>query len=180
MLDADRMSVEEFFAWHQHVEGRYELVEGRIVPHPDYVTPEGLAAPSNEHAAILANLALTLGSKLQPPCRIFIGAGAAVDRITANIADLSVSCDPSDLAGSVLKRPRFVFEVLSPKTKRIDVGRKVLEHLAIPSLDAYVVVDGEHRSVTVYRPDAGAQTYGAEEAVVLSADLELTVAELFA
>ena len=70
--------------------------------------------------------------------------------------------------------------LLSPKTKRIDVGRKVLEHLAIPSLDAYVVVDGEHRSVTVYRPDAGAQTYGAEETVALSADLELTVAELFA
>jgi Uma2 family endonuclease len=179
MLDSNRMSVDDFFAWHEHVEGRYELVDGHIVPHPDYVSPAGLSAPANEHAAIIANLAFELRTLLPAPCRVFVGAGAQVDRINANIPDLAVSCDPADRTGKVLKNPRFIFEVLSPKTKRIDLGRKVPEYLAIASLETYAVIDGERRTVTLYRPDGGAQTFDDGERFPLADDLSLAVDRLF-
>ena len=179
MLDANRMTVDDFFAWHEHVEGRYELVDGHIVPHPDYVSPQGLSAPSNEHGAILGNLAYELRLQLQVPCRIFIGSGAEVDRVNANIPDLSISCDPADRARRALKNPRFIFEVLSPKTKRDDLGRKVPEYLAISSIEAYVVVDGDRRTVTVYRPDAGPQTFDESATVSLAGDVNVVIERLF-
>ncbi len=110
MRDPSRLTVDEFFAWQEHAEGRYELVDGHIVPHPDYVT----------------------------------------------------------------------LEVLSPSTARIDRGRKVAEYLAIASLEAYVALDAERRSITVYRRDEGPQTFvgplatdAASAAVALSPTLAL-------
>jgi len=180
MLDYERMTVEEFFEWHQTVEGRYELVDGRIVPHPDYVTPQGLAAPSNDHAAIISNLDAAFRSQLKPPCRVYIGAGAKVNRVNANIPDLSVSCDPQDRSRMALESPRFICEVVSPKTRRTDMIRKVEEYLALASLEAYVIVDGERRTVTVHRPDAGPQTWDDTGVIRLSDDVNLTTADLLA
>ncbi len=45
MRAVQRLTADEFFAWQALVEGRYELGDGHIVPHPDYVTPVGFAAP---------------------------------------------------------------------------------------------------------------------------------------
>jgi len=180
MFDYDRMTVEEFFDWHQTVEGRYELVDGRIVPHPDYVTPQGLAAPSNDHAAILSNLDAAFREQLKPPCRVYVGAGAKVNRVNANVPDLSVSCDPDDRTHAALENPRFVCEIISPTTRRTDMTRKVADYLAIASLEAYVIVDGERRTVTVHRSDAGPQTWDDTSAVHLADDVTLIVAELLA
>ncbi len=55
--------------------------------------------------------------------------------------------------------PRFVFEISSPKTARIDTGRKVGDYASIEGLEAYVFVDRKRRTITVYRPDDGPQTY---------------------
>ncbi|MDQ2909320.1 MAG: Uma2 family endonuclease [Candidatus Eremiobacteraeota bacterium] len=180
MYDFERMTVEEFFAWHQTVEGRYELVDGRIVPHPDYVTPQGLAAPANDHGAIISNLDAAFRAQLKAACRVYVGAGAKVNRVNANIPDLSVSCDPEDRGRMALENPRFVCEVLSPKTRRADMTRKVAEYLSIASLEAYVIVDGERRTVTVHRPDAGPQTWDDTSVVPLTDDVTLIVGELLA
>jgi Uma2 family endonuclease len=179
MFESDRLTVDEFFDWHQTVEGRYELLDGRIVPHPDYVTPSGLAAPTNEHAAILTELTFGFRSQLAPPCRVYVGAGACVDRANANVPDLAVSREPEDRSRKALQRPRFVCEVLSPSTRRTDTTRKVGDYLAIASLEAYVVVDPERRSVTVYRPGAGPQTWGEAERIALAPDVVLDTATLF-
>jgi Uma2 family endonuclease len=177
MRDPSRITVEEFFAWHEHVEGRYELVDGHIVPHPDFVTPQGLAAPSNEHAAILANLGFALMPQLEPPCRFYAGAGVAVDLVSANVPDAAISCDPDDRTrkGGLL-RPAFVFEILSLSTKRIDRGRKVTDYLAIESVEAYVVLDPEREAISVYRRDRGPETMERAtgvSAIPLSASLRL-------
>jgi Uma2 family endonuclease len=76
-----------------------------------------------------------------------------------------------------LANPAYIFEVLSPSTARIDRGRKVAEYLAIPSLEAYVVLDPERRSISVYRRDEGPQTYvGAPETGAASAAVALSPA----
>lgn len=45
MIEERRLAVDEFFDWLGRQEGLHELVDGRIVPHPDYVTPSEFAAP---------------------------------------------------------------------------------------------------------------------------------------
>lgn len=178
MRDVDHLTVEEFFAWQQLVEGRYELRDGHIVPHADYFDANGLAAPDTSHARIVANLTLILGKQIRPPCRIYAGAGAIVDRANANVPDLAVSCVEGDQNDIALRSPRFVFEVSSPKTARIDTGRKVADYTAITGLEAYVFVDRKHRTVTIYRPNAGPQTF-ERGSVPLSGDLTLEIDDVF-
>ncbi len=74
--------------------------------------------------------------------------------------------------------PRYVFEVSSQKTYCIDSGRKVAEYLAIPTIEAYVVLDRPRRSLTVYRADAGPQTFCT--GMVLLGDVSLHLEALFA
>ena len=181
MRNPERLTVDEFFKWQSLVEGRYELVDGHIVPHPDYFDAQGLAAPDNDHGAVLANLVRIVSAQLAPPCRAYAGAGAVVDRINANIPDLSISCSEADRSRKGgLREPRFVFEVSSPKTAGIDTGRKVGEYLAIAYLEAYVFIDRKRRTITVYRPDAGPQTYGQGSVVPLGEGLVLGVDAVFA
>jgi len=45
MRDVQRLTADEFFAWQALVEGRYELVDGHIVPHPDYGRRSALPRP---------------------------------------------------------------------------------------------------------------------------------------
>lgn len=178
MHDVSRMTVDDFFEWQQSVEGRYELVDGFIVPHPDYWSPQGFASPDNEHALVLANVVSLLRAQLRPPCRVYPGAGAIVDRRDANIPDVSVSCKDSR-SEKALREPRFVIEISSLKTASIDTGRKVTDYLAIAGLEAYVVIDRKNRTVSVYRPGVGPQTF-SEGSVVLSHDVTLPIDEVFA
>jgi Uma2 family endonuclease len=176
MHDVDRLTTDEFFEWHRHVEGRYELVEGRIVPHPDFVLPQGLSAPSNDHGRVVANLTVALGRRLKAPCRVYVGAGVEVDAHNGNVPDLAVSCLETDASGKKLTEPRYIFEVLSPSTRRIDVGRKVGDYLAVRSVAAYVVLDHERRAAIVYRPDSLPQTI-AFGTFALDGNLELDIDE---
>jgi len=177
--DVNRLSVDEFFGWQAFVEGCYELVDGHITPHPDYVTPYGFAAPDNEHGVVCGNLIGSLYPQLRPPCRVYAGAGTIVNRINANVPDVTVSCSETDRAGTAIAQARFIFEVSSPKTARIDTGRKVGDYLAIATLESYVFIDRLHRSITVYRPDAGPQTYD-EGTIAIGSDLRLDIARIFA
>jgi Uma2 family endonuclease len=98
-LDAD-----EFLRTDQLVFGpawRYELVHGAIVAH---------AAPSPEHAVLLTNIAIEIGTRLRghPECRAEIGSGAVPNyqqRNTARIPDAMIRCG---------KLPRVLFEIISP------------------------------------------------------------------
>ncbi len=178
MRDPQRLTVDEFFAWQALVEGRYELVDGHIIPHPDYVTPLGFAAPDTEHGLICLNIGVALQAQLRAPCRAYVGVGVVVDRGDANIPDVAVSCDEQDRTRPALLAPRYLFEVSSPKTYRIDTGRKVAAYMAIPTIEAYVVVDRPRRSLTVYRPDAGPQTFSA--GIVALGDVSLDIDAIFA
>lgn len=179
MVDPNRLTVDEFFAWQSLVDGRYELIDGHIVPHPDYFDAQGLAAPDTGHARIVANLTALLTPQLRAPCRVYTGAGAQVDRVNANIPDVAVSRSQADSDVPSLREPRFVCEVSSPKTARTDTGRKVADYLAIATLEAYLFVDRKHGTITVYRPDAGPQTYDAGRVVPVGDGVSLSVDAVF-
>jgi len=80
---------------------RYEMIDGRIIAH---------AAPSPDHAAILAGLTTALGKRMdgRRDGRPEVGSGAVParrERNTARIPDATIRC------GGL---PRVVFEVVSP------------------------------------------------------------------
>ena len=179
MRDVNRLSPEEFFGWQALVEGRYELVDGHITPHPDFVTPQGFVAPDNDHAAICGNIVALLQARVRLPCRVYVGAWTIVDRANANMPDVTVSCSEADRNAVAIAEARFIFEVSSPKTTRIDTGRKVGDYLAIATLEGYVFVDRSRRTVTMYRSNAGPQTF-SEGSIAIGGDVTLDVAAIFA
>ena len=89
-MDRD-WTAEEFLRTDQHAFGdawRYELVDGQIVAH---------AAPSPDHAAILAGLSTALGIRLRGNkngCRPEAGSGATPRRQQRN-SESNHSCERS-------------------------------------------------------------------------------------
>jgi Uma2 family endonuclease len=177
--DVDAITVPEFIAWAEWVEGRYELVDGHIVPHPDYFsTPQGFASPDNDHNAIVANIMRIVERQIAPPCRIYPSAGVEVAENKANTADAAVSCLDSR-SDKVLRSPTVVFEVSSDRTRKNDTGRKVSQYTSIPSLIVYVFVDRKNRAITLYRPDRPPETY-SDGSRPLTSDIILPFDEAFA
>ena len=96
------------------------------------------------------------------PCEVF--SSDLKVRIRTSTAEFyyypDVTVDCSGVADSALfaEQPRVIFEVLSPDTERIDRGEKLRNYQALPSLDAYVLVDQHRTAVTTYRRSEGGWT----------------------
>jgi Uma2 family endonuclease len=119
-----------------------------------------MAGASVGHNRIAGNLFAELRSQLQgKPCEVF-SADLKV-RIRTNTAEFcyypDVTVDWSGAANAALfaEQPRVIFEVLSSETERIDRGEKLRNYQALPSLDAYVLVDQQRMAVTLYRRSEG-------------------------
>ncbi|HEX6141697.1 MAG TPA: Uma2 family endonuclease, partial [Geminicoccaceae bacterium] len=63
-----RCTLEEFLAWDDGTDRRYELVDGEIV---------AMAPPAEAHDTIVSNLTIRVGVQLKPPCRVVGEAGVA-------------------------------------------------------------------------------------------------------
>ena len=119
-----------------------------------------MAGASVGHNRIAANLLGELRLQVAGgPCEVF-SADLKV-RIRTDTAefhyypDVTVDCAGLPDAAQFAEQPRVIVEVLSPETARIDRGEKLRNYLALPSLDAYVLVDQPQVAVTVYRRNEG-------------------------
>lgn len=136
-------TADEFVATDQSEFGplwRYELIDGRIVGH---------AAPSPEHAAIVAGLTGVLARLLAgrpDDCRPEIGSAATPrteQRNTARIPDVIIRCG---------EHPRVAFEVVSPSEIRDWRGRDLKrQHLQ--------TVHGLVEIVELFQDDHAAHVY---------------------
>ena len=63
--------------------------------------------------------------------------------------DVTVSC--GEEAGSMLANPTVIIEVLSPTTEKRDRGAKFKSYKALPSLQEYVLIGSEYRTIEVHR-----------------------------
>lgn len=140
------LTVEEFLAWDDGTDRRYELVEGHVV---------AMAPPSEAHAAIVINLGAELRSRLKPPCRVLGEAGVRIaDRNdTYYQADLVVTCTPPERGRQYPDDPVLIVEVLSPSTEVHDRGRKVEAYSRLPSVKEILLVSSEERRVRSWRRD---------------------------
>ncbi len=136
-----RMTVEEFLDWHDGTDTRHELIDGVIV---------AMSPPSGRHSIITMNAGYEIRRRLRPPCRPFGEAGLTLADDTCVRADVAASCEeigPKQL----MREPFLLVEILSPSTRRDDLGFKVPAYQEVASVREIWAVDSEERSVRVWR-----------------------------
>ena len=155
---------------------RYEVLDGALL-----VTP----LPAGVHLRVAVNMT----SALQMYCREhrigFVVAPSAVPNGESELQpDIAAVLDPTlpiDTPMADFPPPSLVVEVLSPSTRRRDLGIKRTAYLrwGIPE---YWIVDTEQRQITVVRPDRDdervTETLRWQPRPELPA-LEIRLAELF-
>ncbi len=143
-LAKQKMTVDEFLAWVEGREGRWELCDGV----PVAMSPERVVHGETKFSAGGAFKAAL--KKAGIPCEAFIDCLAIrVDQRTTFQPDLLVNCgDPLEAHLLEAPNPIIAVEILSPSTRAVDMGLKVRRYFEIPSIHHYVIVDADSRSVT--------------------------------
>ena len=141
------LSPAEYLAFDASAELKHEYVDGEI---------HAMTGTTVKHNRISGNLFVALKQHLAGrPCETFI-ADLKVHAAAANAfyyPDLVVRCQPQPLADEqrVIDDPTLIVEVLSPSTEAIDRREKLAAYRRIPSLQEYVLVAQDERSVEIYR-----------------------------
>lgn len=143
-----RMTVSEFLAAYEGVEGKYELVEG---------VPVAMAGASLRHNRIVRNLISRIDERLRGgPCEVLPSdMGLLVSIDTYRLPDLGIYCDPRDVRPADINRqsldfPKVLIEVLSRSTQRSDYVVKLDEYQAIASVDTVVFVHNTRDAFTTF------------------------------
>ena len=140
------MSVEEYFSFeHVHPEVRFEYSNGQV---------SRLVAGTANHSMICTNLIRELSLALRSsPCRVYTSDMKI--RLSEQLyvyADISVSRDSRDQGSTeILRYPRLIVEVLSPRTEAYDRGKKFAYYRTCPTIEEYVLVDTQQPAIDVYR-----------------------------
>ena len=162
------MSLDEFIAWEERQEPRYEY---------DGAVTEAMTGGTWNHGGIQANLLAALHPQLRGgPCRL---VGEIVKIKTASSVrypDAMVVCAQVDGKATWTSAPVVIFEILSPSTARKDLGAKNAEYQTLNALRRYVVLHQNVAAAEVfYRND---QDEWVHE--FLAADGALTMPEISA
>ena len=138
---------EEYLAGERMASQRHEYLNGVVY---------AMAGASTGHNRIVANLGRTLGNQLRgKPCEAFT-TDLRVRVRTRNAEfyyypDVLVDCSGNADSALYAEKPTVIFEVMSPETERVDRHEKLSHYQAIPSLQAYILVDQFHLIMTVHR-----------------------------
>jgi Uma2 family endonuclease len=131
------ITVDEFLAWAENQEGRYELYYGQIYA----MAPE---RSGHAKAKFAVQTALQEGiRKTGLPCHMLPdGMTVRVSEHTAHEPDALVYCG-EELSPDAIEVPNpvIVVEVSSPSTRRIDAALKLKGYFSLPSVHHYLIVD---------------------------------------
>ena len=142
-LPRDTMTSDEFLAWDEQAQGRFELHDGVVIEltgqtatHGDkkfaaQVALKTAIAKANVQCHMLPDgMAVRISSKkVYKPDGLVYG-GPRVPGETREIAD-----------------PIIIAEVLSKSTRNVDQGEKVYAYFSLPSVQHYIVIDPERPPV---------------------------------
>lgn len=142
-----RATYADYLAAEQGSPTRHEYLDGVIV---------AMAGGSDEHNAITNKLAALCVMRLTGTCRSYSPDQrfwiASSGR--GRYSDGSIVCGPPEHPphdNQATTNPVVVVEVLSPSSEGDDEGDKRIDFQSLASLQAYVVVAQDERSVKVYR-----------------------------
>lgn len=176
----DLIPVDEYFQSELKASTKNEYVGGVCY---------AIAGGTNLHNQIASNALIALGGRLRSsPCRAFNSDTKIRLRLPGEYRfyypDLSVVYRSNPPGDTYQDEPALVLEVISPGTRRIDMGEKRGAYLSIPSLNTYLVVETARPRVLIHRrTDRGFVREDREglEACIALPDLktELPLSELF-
>ena len=136
------MTLEQFLAWEDRQELRYEF---------DGFQPIAMTGGTRAHAAIQVNIIFSLTGRLRgKPCRAF---GSELKILVAGrirYPDAFVVCTPGANGTKVVADPVVVFEVLSESTAREDIFAKNAEYRATPSIQRYIILEQTQAAAVVF------------------------------
>jgi Uma2 family endonuclease len=136
------MTVEQFLAWEDRQELRYEF---------DGFQPLAMTGGTAAHAAIQRNLIYALaGRLLDSPCQPY-GSELKI-KVAASIRypDAFVVCTPIPAQSKVVTDPVVIFEVVSESSVTTDFVTKNAEYRATPSVQRYVVLQQTKAAAAVF------------------------------
>lgn len=136
-------TLDEFLAFDDGTDIRYELLDGQIVP---------MAPASDVHGALVMRLGRHIGNALRPGCEVVAEAGIVPPERADSwyVADLAVTC--AGLTGQrFIAEPILIVEVLSPSTAATDRDRKLPDYRTIPSLQDILVVSSTEPRIEHFR-----------------------------
>ena len=137
------MTVDEFLAWAEGQEGRYELYNGIVYA----MSPERAGHAEVKHAVASA-LAMAIARAKLECWMLPDGMTVRVDENTAHEPDALVYCGPKLPSSTIeVPSPVIVVEVLSPSTRHIDASAKLAGYFRLPSTRHYLIVDADKRLV---------------------------------
>ncbi|HEY0837315.1 MAG TPA: Uma2 family endonuclease [Azospirillum sp.] len=171
-----RMTVEEFLAWDDGTDTRYELIRGE---------PVAMAPPSAMHGAIASGLSRQIGNRLRSPCRTISEAGIQVPgRVDSYFqADVAVTCCPLTAGTVEVPEPVFIAEVLSPSTADYDRGTKLPLYRQIASVQEILLIDSTRRRAEMWHREGDAwrvqDIIGDGALRFHSLDIEIAMADVY-
>ncbi|MBP0011466.1 Uma2 family endonuclease [Roseofilum sp. Belize Diploria] len=143
-----RLTAQEYLEWEVQQPLRYEYFNGEVF---------AMAGGTLPHADIALNLASLLREPLRGRCKVR-NSDAKVgitDEGPFTYPDLSISCDDRDrTAREFIRYPCIIIEVLSPSTEAYDRGGKFALYRRLSTLQEYVLVSSETKTVEIFRRDA--------------------------
>lgn len=143
-------STGEFIAWENEQPDKHEYLAGEVF---------AMVGARRVHVTIAGNCFALLKAHLRGgPCRAYmadmkleVGAAQAVF-----YPDVLVTCHPEDLSADLaMHHPRAVIEVLYQATAAYDRGEKFTAYRQLPSLEEYVLIDPDRRTIEVFRRMSG-------------------------
>ncbi|MGH6896789.1 MAG: Uma2 family endonuclease [Geminicoccaceae bacterium] len=169
-------TLDEFLAFDDGTDTRYELFDGQIV---------AMAPASDVHGALVMRLGRRIGNALRPGCEVIGEAGIVPPERADSYyqADLAVTC--AGLTGQqFVAEPILIVEVLSPSTAATDRERKLPDYRTIPSLQDILVVSSSEPRIEHFRrePDGWKihDLRGQGTLHLEAFDLTLDLADLYA
>lgn len=174
------VSVEEYLARELVSPIKHEYLGGVVY---------AMAGARNAHNLIATNTIGALHGRLRGRrCRVFNSDTKIRVRLPTHdrfyYPDVPVIYRPNPQNDSFQDEPAVLFEVLSPRTRRIDEGEKKDAYLTISSLGVYVLVEQETPAVVVFRRTEHGfvrEVYQGLDAVVPLPEIEidLPLAEIY-
>mgnify|MGYP001058904050 CR=1 FL=1 len=144
--EINRMTPQEYLEWEEKQEYKHEYLDGEVL---------AMAGGTLPHNSIAVNLTSALRNHLRGKgCKVFMADAklGVSEKGPFFYPDVMVTCDSRDLSSrKIVNHPCLVVEVLSPGTQGYDRGPKFAQYRRLETLQEYVLIDTETKSVECYR-----------------------------
>ncbi len=162
-----KMNVDQFLAWYENQpEGRFELVNGEVVP----MSPE--RSRHNLTKLHVVNALMDAIQAVGADCTAYTdGMGVRCNDGALYEPDASIQIgEPMDGDAVELTAPVVVVEVLSPSSTKSDATTKLIGYISVASIAHYLVIDGLNETIVHHRRVSASE---CETSIVTSGTIEL-------